>query len=545
MLLRAIMVCTLFFVLDKNRFDCVCSVFTVINRHTYLHIPSPHHKPPLLLSSLFQTALKMGQLFSLSKPPAPPSPKTTLEEDEEVEEADPPTFTNTEPKKSSSSPSLSPDDSLPILAKAKGHYYHPLSGPRILDACGGAGVSCIGHGREDVARIAYAQMKTCAYASHAHFQTTAAPKLSAWLVDSTGGHMRKVYLLCSGSEAVEAALKLSREYFLWAGEPRRVNVIARWESYHGTTLGSLAASGHVVRREPFEPMLAPVFHKIPACNPYRQRLAGESDAEFVVRKTAELEDVFQRLGPDTVAAVILEPVVGAALGCAPAVPGYLQAVKAICEEHGALLIFDEVMCGMGRTGTLHAWQQEAVVPDLQTIAKGFAGGYQPASALLVGAKVVEAMEHAGKTFTHGQTYQDHPVVAATALKLQEIIQGGNLLGNVQVQGQLLERLLRAKLGGHPNVGDIRGRGLFWGVEFVRDKATKEPFDPGLQVAQQVYRAAMRDFKVLVYHGQGCAGDGKGDHIMIMPAYNVGSRLVVDMVQRVAGAVDAAFGTKRC
>lgn len=356
------------------------------------------------------------------------------------------------------------------------------------------------------------------------------------------------YEQTTGSEAIEAALKLAIEYFTWLGEPSRANFIARYESYHGTTLGSLSASGHVARREPFQSVLATSrFHHIPACNSYRQRLSpSESDRDFVARKAAELEAEFQRLGPSTVAAVVLEPVVGAALGCVPAVKGYLAAMQAVCARHGALLILDEIMCGMGRTGTLHAWQGEdeeeggGVIPDLQTVAKGFAGGYQPASALLVGDKVAALMEREGKTFTHGHTYQNHPVVAATALAVQRAVEREGLLENVKVQGRLLEKLLRERLAGHPNVGDIRGKGLFWGVEFVKDKETKEPFEPSLQVAQRVQRAAMWTFKVLVYHGQGCAGGGRGDHIMIMPAYNISSKLIAQVVQRIACAVEEVF-----
>jgi len=333
---------------------------------------------------------------------------------------------------------------------------------------------------------------------------------------------------------------MSREYFVWKGEPQRVNFIARWESYHGTTIGSLSASGHVARRAPFEVMLLSQFHRISSCNPYRQRLEGESDTEFVARKVQELEDTFQRLGPTTVAAVILEPTVGAALGCMPAVPGYLAAMKLVCERHGALMIFDEVMCGMGRTGTLHAWEQEQIVPDLQTVAKGFSGGYQPASALLVGEKIAEVMRQDEKAFTHGHTYQNHPVVAATALKVQQIIQDEKLLSNVRTQGRLLGRLLEERLGSHPNVGNIRGRGLFWGIEFVKDRKTKESFDPALQISPQIFRVALKDFRVLVYHGQGCAGGGRGDHIMVMPAYNITSRLVEEIVERVVGAVEVVF-----
>lgn len=336
-------------------------------------------------------------------------------------------------------------------------------------------------------------------------------------------------------------MKLAREYFLWTGEPQRVNFISRDESYHGTTIGSLSLSGHVARRGPFEPVLLQNRHRLSACNPYRQRLAGESDADFVARKRDELAQKFLELAPETVAAVIMEPVVGAALGCAPAIPGYLKAVQQVCHEHGALLILDEVMCGMGRTGTLHAWEQEGVVPDLQTVGKGLGGGYQPAAALLVGERVARVMEASGKTFTHGHTYQNHPVVAAAALKVQQIIKEENLLANVGAQGRHLESLLRQRLGDHPNVGDIRGRGLFWAVEFVRDKGTREPFDPGMQVALRVQKRAQKQpHNVLVYQGQGCAGGGRGDHIMIMPAYNADAGVIEEIVGGVVSAIEAVF-----
>lgn len=376
---------------------------------------------------------------------------------------------------------------------------------------------------------------------------------------------------------MEAALKLAVEYFRWQGQPERINLIARHDSYHGTTIGALSVSGRTysksthnstqntdnpfqdhTRRAPFSPLLSPArFHHISPCNPYRQLSSSSSTVKastpdwpaYVAQKVAELEATFTTLGPHTVAAVVLEPVVGAALGCMPAVPGYLAAMKAVCERHGALLIFDEVMCGMGRTGWLHAWQGEGdnddgsagVVPDLQAIAKGFAGGYQPASALLVGRKVVSAMERdGGRVFTHGHTYQNHPVVAAAALAIQRAVEKEGLLENVRVQGELLGRLLRERLGNHPNVGDIRGKGLFWGVEFVKDRVTKEPFEPGLGIAERVHKVAVGGFRVLVYHGQGCAGGGRGDHIMIMPAYTISEKLVNEIVERVAGAVEEVF-----
>lgn len=349
-----------------------------------------------------------------------------------------------------------------------------------------------------------------------------------------------------GSEAVEAAIKLAREYYVWTGQPQRISFIAREESYHGTTVGSLSVSGHRTRRANFEGMLLPNVHRIPACNPYRQRLHGETDENFVKRKAAELDEVFSRDGPDTIAALIAEPIVGAALGCVPAPPGYFKALRAVCDRHGALLILDEVMCGMGRTGTTHAWEQEGVVPDIQCIGKGLAGGYQPCSAVLVGGRVVDAMARAGATFTHGHTFQNHAVVSAAALAVQRVIERDGLLDNVRVQGQQLKGLLVDRLGGHPHVGDIRGRGLFWGLEFVRDSETKVPFEPSLQVARLVHEKAMEGGKggggpMMVYYGQGCAGGGKGDQVLIMPAYNIDSGLVAQIVQRLAVAVDAAFG----
>lgn len=332
------------------------------------------------------------------------------------------------------------------------------------------------------------------------------------------------------------------------GQPQRVSFVAREESYHGTTVGSLSLSGHQTRRANFEEILLPNIHRVSACNPYRQQLPGESDQDFVRRKAAELDEVFSKAGPGTIAALIAEPIVGAALGCVPSPPGYFKAMRAVCDRHGALLILDEVMCGMGRTGTLHAWEQEGVVPDIQCVGKGLAGGYQPCSAVLAGRRVVEGMARAGASFTHGHTFQNHAVVSAAALAVQTIIQRDGLLANAREQGRRLEALLRQRLGAHPHVGDIRGRGLFWGVEFVRDRRARTPFEPSLQVARLVHEKAMAGLGggcgagggMLVYYGQGCAGGGEGDQVLVMPAYNVSLGVVLMIVQRLVDAVDAAF-----
>lgn len=285
--------------------------------------------------------------------------------------------------------------------------------------------------------------------------------MCAELLRGTKGEMARVYLTGSGSEAMEAAIKLSRQYFYEINkETTRVNFIAREGSYHGNTLGALSVSGHVARREPYEALLMKTVHHIPACNPYRQQLPGESDLDFLTRKVAELENKFQELGPETVIAFIAEPVVGAALGCVPCVPGYLQAMKDVCHKYGALFILDEVMCGMGRTGSLHVWQAEGVVPDIQIVAKGLGGGYIPIGAMLVSQDIVNVLLKGGGEFIHGQTYQGMPIQAAAALQVQLIIKEENLLDNVIKQGAYLEKCLKAALSDHPNVGDIRGRGLF-------------------------------------------------------------------------------------
>ncbi|KAH9900549.1 aminotransferase, class III [Xylariomycetidae sp. FL2044] len=429
----------------------------------------------------------------------------------------------------------------PLVVGGQGNYIHLQDGREILDGCGGAAVACLGHGVKRVVDAIATQAASVSYVPWGFFDNNAKKELSKWLELTSGGHFTKAHVTCSGSEAMEGAMKLAREFFLWKNEPQRVNYITREESYHGITLGSLALGGHLVRRGPFEPLLLPNVHHIPACNSYRQRRKGESDAEFVCRKAAELDEAFLQLGPDTVAAFVAEPVVGAASGCLPAVPGYFQAMKAVCDRYGALLVLDEVMCGMGRTGSLHAWEQEGVRPDIQAVGKGLAAGYQPVSAILVSKPIVDVMEAGGLAFTHGHTYQDHPVGCAAALEVQQLIQEADLLSNVRAQGRHLEALLRARLADHPHVGDIRGRGLFWGVEFVRDRATREPFEPELQVARRIHECALRaPHNLALYWGQGCAGNKSGDHVMVMPAYNVTAEVLQDIVERFGKVVEEVF-----
>ncbi|PGH31174.1 hypothetical protein GX50_06053 [[Emmonsia] crescens] len=404
----------------------------------------------------------------------------------------------------------------------EGNYIILNDGQKILDCTGGAAVSCLGHGNAQVKAAIIAQMDEIAYCHTFFFATNVFEELAHFLADSTGGKLPKLFIINSGSEAMEVAMKLSRQYYLelQTPQPQRTRFIARKQSYHGTTLGALSMGGHVSRRELFEPLLLQNISHVSPCYAYRGKRTGESDAEYVARLADELDSEFQRVGPDNVCAFVAEPVVGAALGCVPAVPGYFKAMKAVCDKYGALLVLDEVMSGMGRVGTLHAWEQEGVVPDIQTIGKGLGGGYAAVSGLLINERVVDVMDKGTGAFRHGQTYQGHPISCAAALAVQKIIKEQNLVENVRKMGSLLESLLREGLGDHPNVGDIRGKGLFWGIEFVKDKSTKEPFDLRLGIATKIQNTAMTPkYSFSLYAGNGTADGVRGDHVLLAPAYN--------------------------
>ncbi|KAK2793399.1 hypothetical protein FQN52_001536 [Onygenales sp. PD_12] len=424
------------------------------------------------------------------------------------------------------------------IVGGSGNYVFLRDGQRVLDSTGGAAVSCIGHGNEQVKAAIVAQMEKISYCHSVFFATDAFEELAGFLADSTGGKLSKVFIVNSGSEAMEAAMKLSRQYFLElpVPEPRRTKFIARKHSFHGVTLGSLAMGGHVFRRELFEPLLLQNISHVSPCNAYRGKHDGESDAAYVARLADELDAEFQRVGPENVCAFVAEPVVGMALGCVPAVAGYFVAMKAVCDKYGALLILDEVMSGMGRSGTLHAWEQEDVVPDIQTIGKGLGGGYAPVSGILINERVVSVLDKGTGSFRHGQTYQGHPVGCAAALAVQKVIKEQNLLENVREMGTLLESLLKEKIGGHPNVGDIRGKGLFWGIEFVKDKSTKEPLDPSLNIGTRIQDTALTPkYSFSIYGGPGTVDGVRGDHVLLAPAYNVDKEAIeaiADLTKRV-------------
>jgi len=398
-------------------------------------------------------------------------------------------------------------------------------------------VSCLGHGHPDVIAAMHAQIDTLAYAHTSFFTTAVAEELAAHLVQRAPAGMSHAYFVSGGSEGVEAALKMARQYFLEIGEPERVHFIARRQSYHGNTLGALAVGGNEWRREPFAPLLMPVTHVSP-CYPYREQRPQETPQQYGERLARELDDAIGQLGPRKVIAFVAETVGGATAGVLTPVPGYLQAVRRVCDRHGVLLILDEVMCGMGRTGTLHACEQEGVVPDLLVIAKGLGGGYQPIGAVLAQKKVVDAMSAGSGFFQHGHTYLGHPVACAAALALQKVIERDQLMPRVRALGQVFEGQLLDAFGAHPHVGDIRGRGLFWGVELVRERAGKTPFDPERKLHARVKREAMA--RGLMVYPMGGTVDGRyGDHVLLAPPFIASEAELALAVERLRAAVDAA------
>ncbi|MGH8619525.1 MAG: aspartate aminotransferase family protein [Burkholderiales bacterium] len=431
---------------------------------------------------------------------------------------------------------------LPVAVRGEGLYLYDRDGKRYLDASGGAAVSCLGHGHPRIIAAIKRQLDTLAYAHTSFFTTDAAEELADHLIARAPAGIERVYFNCGGSEGIEAALKLARQYFLEIGQPERQHIIGRWQSYHGNTIGALAAGGNRWRRKPFEPLL-PKFNHVSACFSYRDRRAEESDEQYGRRVADELEAEIERLGTGTVAAFIAETVVGATLGAVAPVPGYFKRVREICDRHGVLLILDEVMCGMGRTGTLHACEQEGIAPDLMVIAKGLGAGFQPIGGLMVSGKVFGAVRDGSGFFQHGHTYMAHPVGCAAALEVQRVIEEDGLLANVRRQGDNLHRALRDSFGEHPHVGDIRGRGLFQAVELVADPETKEPFDHTLGLHARVKREAMA--RGLMCYPMGGTLDGqRGDHVLLAPPYIIDEAATRTIAATLREAVDAAIAGTR-
>jgi hypothetical protein len=428
--------------------------------------------------------------------------------------------------------------SLPTAVRGEGCYLYDAEGRAYLDGSGGAAVSCLGHSDADVRAAIHAQLDRVAFAHTGFFTSEPAEALADLLVEHAPEGIDKVYLLSGGSEAVEAAIKLARQYFLESGQPERHRLIARRQSYHGNTLGALAAGGNAWRRENYAPLLVETHHIAP-CFEYRERREDETPEVYGQRAADELEAEILRLGPETVMAFIAEPVVGATAGAVPSVPGYFRRIREICDRYGVLLILDEVMCGMGRTGSLFASDQDGVAPDIVTIAKGLGAGYMPIGAMLCSARIHDAIVQGSGSFQHGHTYHGHPLAAAAAHAVLQAILGRGLVERVQEQGAKLERALQDTFGQHAHVGDIRGRGLFRGIELVENRTTKQAFDPARKLHVHVKSAAMKE-GLIVYPAGGTINGRDGDHVLIAPPFIIEDAQIEELVTKLKRAVDSAL-----
>jgi adenosylmethionine-8-amino-7-oxononanoate aminotransferase len=425
----------------------------------------------------------------------------------------------------------------PLASSGRGILIRDASGKEYIDASGGAAVSCLGHSHPDVIAAMSSQLSNLEYAHTSFFTTRVAEELADDLVAHAPEGIDHVLFVSGGSEAIEAALKLARQFFVERGEPQRKYVIARRQSYHGVTLGALAVGGREWQRKQFAPLLIETHHVSPVYE-YRERHADETPSAYGERLARELESKIEQIGGRNVIAFVAETIVGATMGAVPAVPGYFKRVREICDRHGVLLILDEVMCGMGRAGTLHACEQEGVTPDLMTIAKGMGGGFAPIGALLIGKEIFATVADGSGAFAHSHTYMGHPLACAAALAVQQVIRRDDLLTNVRKQGAHLSRRLGERFGNHPFVGDVRGRGLFHGVELVLDRSSKEPFDPKLKMHARVKREAMAR-GLLVYPMGGTADGVRGDHVLIAPPFIIDSAEIDMIVERLGEAIDAA------
>ena len=425
----------------------------------------------------------------------------------------------------------------PLATGGDGVYLFDAEGRAYLDGSGGAAVSCLGHGDPDVIAAVKHQMDSLAFAHTRFFSSEPAEDLARLLIEQAPPGIERVYFVSGGSEAVEAALKLARQYFLEIGQPSRSRIIARRQSYHGNTLGALATGGNAWRRAQFSPLLVDVTH-IEPCYAYRGREAHETEEAYGLRVADELDAEIQRLGPETVMAFVAEPVVGATLGAVPAVPGYFKRIREICDRHGVLLVLDEVMCGMGRTGTFFSCEHDQVRPDLVTIAKGLGGGYQPIGAMLCSGAIYDAVTAGSGFFQHGHTYMGHPAAAAAGKAVVSKLLEKGLVERSREMGLRLMAALVERLGQHPHVGDIRGRGLFVGIELVADRESRAPFDPALGVHTKLERCAFSNG--LICYPMGGTIDGKlGDHVLLAPPFIITSDQVDELVDKLSSALDAA------
>jgi adenosylmethionine-8-amino-7-oxononanoate aminotransferase len=426
----------------------------------------------------------------------------------------------------------------PTAVKGDGVYLIDKQGKRYLDGSGGAAVSCLGHGDPQINDAIKAQLDRMEFAHTGFFTSDAAESLADLLIQNAPGNLDRVYLVSGGSEAMEAAIKLARQYYLEIGQPQRHKVIARMQSYHGNTLGALATGGNMWRREPFAPLMIDTTHISP-CYAYRDKRDDETEFDYGQRVANELETEINRLGAEQVMAFVAEPVVGATMGAVPAVDGYFKRIREICDDYGVLLILDEVMCGMGRTGSLFACEQEGIAPDITAIAKGLGAGYQPIGAMLCSREIYSAIENGSGFFQHGHTYLGHPVACAAGHAVVSAILDRNLIERVQSQGDRLMQALKDRFSEHPHIGDIRGRGLFLGMEFVQDRETKATFDPGLGI-NKLFKKATFEAGLICYPMGGTIDGKQGDHVLLAPPFIIENNHIEEIIDKLDTAVQVVL-----
>jgi adenosylmethionine-8-amino-7-oxononanoate aminotransferase len=426
----------------------------------------------------------------------------------------------------------------PIAIAGAGCHITDATGKQYFDGSGGAAVSCLGHGDADIATAMKDQIDKLSFAHTSFFTSMPAEALADLLIANAPSGIDRVYFVSGGSEAIEASLKLARQYFVETGSPQRSHIIARKQSYHGNTLGALAAGGNAWRREQFAPLLFTASH-IEPCYRYRGKADGESDHAYGQRMANALETEILRLGADKVMAFLAEPVVGATLGAVAAEWGYFTRIREICDRYGVLLILDEVMCGMGRTGSLFACDHDQVRPDIIAIAKGLGAGYQPVGAMLCSKEIYAAIAEGSGFFQHGHTYLAHPVACAAAHAVLSKIIDSDLPSRATMMGDKLMQALQSAFGQHPFIGDIRGRGLFIGMEFVADRAQKTPFDPALGLHRKI-KAAAFEAGLLCYPMGGTIDGKNGDHLLLAPPFILEDSHIGEIIDKLTIAFDAAM-----
>jgi adenosylmethionine-8-amino-7-oxononanoate aminotransferase len=419
--------------------------------------------------------------------------------------------------------------SLPVVVRGEGVYLYDSAGKRYIDGCGGAAVSNLGHNHTAVKRAITAQLEAVPYAHSGFFTADSSEQLATRLAGLAPPPLNHVYFVSGGSEAVESALKMARQYFVERGEPQRCQFIARRQSYHGNTLGALAVGGNRWRRSQFEPLLADVHHVSP-CYAYRDQRDDESERHYSKRLARELEQTLLEIGPQNVMAFVAEPVVGATAGGLPATEGYFRYVREVCDRYGVLLILDEVMCGIGRTGSFYAFEQEGIVPDLVTLAKGLGAGYQPIGAVLASSKVYDAISSGSGFFQHGHTFMAHPTACAAALATVDSIVDEGLLEQVKLQGNRLRQRLSDALSHLPYIGDIRGKGLFLGIELVADKRSKQPLPASSLAHKQIKQQAM-ELGLMCYPMSGTIDGKAGHHILLAPPFIISDDEIDELVDK--------------